>query len=253
MACPVLGDAVALTNSHWRFGIDAVRQSLGVERLEVVNDFQAVALSVPHLTPADWMALGGGEPVAGSPIAVLGPGTGLGVSALIPQPDGGWSALATEGGHRTMAPADEMESRVLDWLRAQGGHVSAERVLSGAGLVHLHAALAAVTGEDRGCATPDQVSSQGLSGACPVCQQALAMFFAMLGTVAGDLALTYGATGGVYLAGGILPRMPQALAQSAFHARFLEKGRFCKYLAPIPVRLITHPQPAFAGLAGLVG
>jgi glucokinase len=246
------GDWVDLTNSAWSFSQDEARRRLGLERLTLVNDFTAVALSVRHLSGDDLVALGGGPSVAGAPIAVLGPGTGLGVSGLVPSPSGQWMALATEGGHVTMAAANEREASVLDWLRRRFGHVSAERVLSGPGLVNLYQALCALDGHDPvdGVAPP-WVLDNAVSGGCAVCGAALELFFAMLGTVSGNLALSLGAKGGLYIAGGILPRVRQAFAASSFRSRFEDKGRFQPYLAAIPVWLIVHPEPAFAGLARL--
>ncbi|WP_096702232.1 glucokinase [Magnetospirillum sp. 15-1] len=252
VASVIDGDRIELTNSPWRFSIDATRQALGLERLEVVNDFTAVALSVRHLKSADLIAIGGGAPEPGLPIAVLGPGTGLGVSALIPSADGEWTALATEGGHVTMAAATEREARILDRLRSQFDHVSAERVLSGQGLVNLYQAVAALSGHQAVFSTPDVITKRGLDGSCPVSREAVETFFAMMGTAAGNLALSLGAKGGVYIAGGILPRMADAFRLSSFRTRFEAHGRFQPYLAAIPTWLITHPLPAFVGLAALV-
>lgn len=252
VASPITGDLVDLTNSAWHFSIEAVRKELGLERFDVVNDFTAVALSVRHLGADDIIKLGGGEPVAGAPIAVLGPGTGLGVSALVPDRAGGWIALAAEGGHATMPSTSDFEDQVIAFLRKRFDHVSVERMLSGPGLVNLYEAVAAIRGQHPAYTTPDAISQRALDGSCLVCREALEMFFAMLGTVAGNLVLSVGARGGVFIAGGILPRMHQALAQSAFRRRFEAKGRFQDYLAPVPVWLVMHPQPAFMGLAGLV-
>lgn len=252
VASPITGDVVDLTNSAWHFSIEQVRRDLGLERLDVINDFTAVALSVRHLAPDHLLKVGGGAAVAGCPMAVLGPGTGLGVSALVPDSAGHWTALATEGGHVTLAAANAQEDAVLDWLRQRFGHVSAERILSGPGMVNLYDALAALRGRPAAYGTPDAISQRALDGSCPLCRETLDMFFAMLGTVAGNLALSVGARGGVFIAGGILPRMRDTFAQSGFRRRFEDKGRFQDYLAPIPTWLVTHPQPAFAGLAGLV-
>lgn len=252
VASPVTGDRVDLTNSAWSFSIKAVRKALAAENFDVVNDFTAVALSVRHLAMSDLVKIGGGEPVPKAPIAVLGPGTGLGVSALVPNSMGGWEALATEGGHVTMAPVDDRETAILAALRIRFGHVSAERVLSGPGLVNLYEAITAIEGRPAAYTAPDAISQRGLDGSCPFCRMALETFFSMLGTVAGNLVLSLGARGGVFIAGGILPRMADAFQRSNFRARFEAKGRFQTYLAPVPVWLITHPQPAFAGLAGLV-
>ncbi|MGE5517800.1 MAG: glucokinase [Bacteroidota bacterium] len=252
VASPITGDVVDLTNSAWHFSIEQVRRDLALDRLEVINDFTAVALSVRRLGPDHVLKVGGGTAAEGAPIAVLGPGTGLGVSALVPDTAGHWSALATEGGHVTLAAANAQEDAVLEWLRQRFGHVSAERVLSGPGMVNLYEALAALRGRPAAYSTPDAISQRGVEGSDPLCREAVDMFFAMLGTVAGNLALTVGARGGVYIAGGILPRMRDAFVQSGFRRRFEDKGRFQDYLAPIPTWLVIHPQPAFAGLAGLV-
>lgn len=252
VASAISGDRIDLTNSPWGFSVEETRQRLGFQRLDVVNDFTAVALSVRHLAPEDLRKLGGGEPVPKTPIAVLGPGTGLGVSGLVPAADGSWVALATEGGHITMPAADERDSALLSYLRARIDHVSAERVLSGPGLVHLYEAVTALGNRSAAYTTPDAISQRGLDNSCPLCREALDTFFAMLGTVTGNLALTMGARGGVFVAGGILPRMADAFAASAFRRRFEAKGRFQAYLAPIPTWLVIHPHPAFIGLVGLV-
>lgn len=252
VASALSGDRVEMTNAAWSFSIAELQSQLGFERLRVVNDFTAVALSVRHIAGADLMELGGGSPLAGAPIAVLGPGTGLGVSGLVPVPSGEWVALATEGGHVTMAAATPQEAQVLEILRGRYGHVSAERVLSGPGLVNLYQALCTVSGIGPAAeVTPPWVLEQAVSGACPAATDALQMFFAMMGTVAGNLALSLGAKGGVFIAGGILPRVKDAFQSSDFRRRFEDKGRFQPYLSAIPVWLILHPEPAFAGLSAL--
>lgn len=253
VASPITGDWVDLTNSAWRFSIDEVRRDLGFERLEVVNDFTAVALSARYMGGEHLVKLGGDMAAPDAPIAVLGPGTGLGVSGIVPAGGGEWTALATEGGHVTMAAADDHEAAILAFLRHRFDHVSAERVLSGPGLVNLYEAICHLRGRTAAYTTPAAISQRGLDGACPLCAETLETFFRMLGTVAGNLALSLGARGGVYIAGGILPRMSDALAGSGFRARFEDKGRFRPYLEPIPAWLIVHPQPAFIGLAGLCG
>lgn len=253
VASPITGDRVDITNSPWDFSIEGVRQALGLERFEVINDFTAVALSVRYVPPEQLVPLGGAAPVPDTPIAVLGPGTGLGVSALVPSGGGRWVALAAEGGHATLPAADEREAALLAWLRRRLGHVSAERVLSGPGLVNLYEAVCALNDRTPAYTTPDAISARALDGSCPQCREALDTFYAMLGTVAGNLALIYGARGGVFVAGGILPRMAEDFAASGFRARFEAKGRFQPFLHAIPSWLIVHPHPAFAGLAGLVG
>jgi glucokinase len=251
IASPVLGDRVELTNRDWSFSIAELKNRLNLERLDVVNDFIAVALSVPRLGANDKVVVGGGVPAFNAPIGVIGPGTGLGVAALVPT-DNGWHPISTEGGHVTMPATNDKEAQVIDWLHARHGHVSAERILSGPGLVNLFAALSELSGKPTANLSPHELTSQALAGD-PLASEALAMFFAMLGTVAGNLALTLGARGGVQIAGGIIPRLLDLFLASDFRRRFEDKGRFSAYLRAIPVHVITHPYPAFVGLAGLVG
>ena len=250
IASPVTGDRVEMTNHIWRFSVEETRNRLGLEQLEVVNDFTAVALAVPYLTPADRVTVGGHAAIDGMPMAVIGPGTGLGVSALLPS-GGGWLPIPSEGGHITMPAADEREAKVIAWLRSRRGHVSAERVLSGPGLVNLYTALRGLLGLDEEPLTPAQLTDMAASGD-PLAREAMAMFFAMLGTVAGNLALTLGAKGGVVIAGGIVPRHLPAFLASDFRQRFDDKGRFRSWLEPIPVHVAIHPFPAFLGLANLL-
>ncbi len=252
IASPVTGDTVAMTNLDWRFSIEDTRRELGLERLDVVNDFMAVALAVPHLKAADLMGLGGGTVAPDSPCAVIGPGTGLGVAAVVPTP-GGWVPLSTEGGHVTMAATEPREAEILAILRERFGHVSAERVLSGPGLVNLFEALSMLEGTaEPERLEPVDVTGRALDGSSAVCREALDIFLAMLGTAAGNLALTLGARGGVYIAGGIVPRMADVLAMSAFRTRFEAKGRFREYLKEIPTAVVLNDHPALLGLGRFV-
>jgi glucokinase len=248
IAAALAGDRVSMTNHPWSFSIGALRDRLGLARLLVINDFTAVALAVPRLGPGDRNQIGGGAPAAGRPVAVLGPGSGLGASGLLPA-GSGWIALTGEGGHQTMAPASERESAVLAAMRRRFDHVSAERCLSGPGLVNLYNALAETDGVPAAPYTAAQITDPETGAADPLCREATAMFCAMLGTVAGNLALTLGAHGGVYIAGGIVPRLGGRFAASEFRARFEAKGRLRPYLAAIPTYVITHKLPAFLGCA----
>lgn len=251
VAGPVTGDEVSLTNHPWSFSIDALRRHLAVERLVVVNDFTAVALATPHLKAGESHQVGGGAARAGAPIGVLGPGSGLGVGGLVPVP-GGWLPVAGEGGHATMAPATAREGVVLDRLRARFDHVSAERVLSGPGLVTLYNTLAEIDGVPAAAYTAAQITDAGIGERDPHCREAVDMFCAMLGTVAGNLALTFGALGGVHVAGGIVPKLGTVFASSAFRERFESKGRLRPYLAGIATFVVAHPFPAFLGLTALL-
>jgi glucokinase len=246
-AGPVSGNRTRLTNRGCVVDGAEIARALGIAAVLVVNDFAAMSWSLPGLARADLFPLGGGAAEPGEPMAVLGPGTGLGVGAFLP-PD---RALVTEGGHASLAANDPREAAVIGWLRARYGHVSAERALSGMGLSNLHAALAAVDGTPAPKRDAAAVTAAGLSGECALCREALSMFCAMLGGVAGDLALLYGARGGVFVAGGIAPRFPEFIAASDFRARFEAKGRFGQWLQPVPAYIVTRLDAAMLGLAAL--
>ncbi len=247
VASPVTGDEVRLTNLDWSFSIAGVRDELGLERLEVLNDFTALALGVPHLAATDTRILKPGTPRTAAPIAVLGPGTGLGVSILVAAGDG-WTALASEGGHGDLAATNEREWQVAQALGRRFGHVSAERALSGPGLVNLHRAVGELRGGTAADLRPEEVVAAATTGD-EAAAEAVALFCGWLGAVAGDLALTAGALGGVYLGGGVLPAMGKAFDVARFVARFVDKGRFAGYLEPVPVLLISAPDVALRGAA----
>lgn len=248
VAAPVCGDQITLTNRDWCFSVSKTRNALGLERLEVVNDFAAQAMALPSLTPDDWAAAGGGDAEPGAPMAVLGPGSGLGVAGLVPSPGGRWVVVSGEGGHATIAPANDREADVLSLLRRRIGHVSAERVISGPGLVNLYQSLCELEGRHAATFSPSDITTAAQSGGNSLCVEATAMFFSFLGIAAGNLALTLGARGGVYIAGGIVPQLLDLIDHSPFRARFEEKGRFSTWLSRIPTRVILHPRPAFLGL-----
>ncbi|MBV9990760.1 MAG: glucokinase [Alphaproteobacteria bacterium] len=235
VAGPVGEGRVALTNLGWNFSADALGASLGMN-VELINDFEAIALSVPHLQASDLMTVGP-EIEGRGPVAIVGPGTGLGVAGFA---HGG--AIVTEGGHADFAPADDVEIGILRTLRARFGHVSWERVLSGPGLVNLHQALGG-----REALSPQEITAR--VGRDPLCAQTFERFCAILGSAAGDVALTLGARGGVLIAGGILPAMREAFAASGFRARFEAKGRFAGYLKAIPTRLIVQDHAGLIGAA----
>jgi glucokinase len=251
VASAITGDRVGMTNHPWNFSIRALATRFGFDRLEVINDFTALALALPHLKPEDRIRVGSGDAVAGAPIAVLGPGSGLGVSGLIPSGKS-WVALTGEGGHVTMAPATDRESAVLDRMRRHFDHVSAERALSGPGLVNLYNALAQLDAIPSRGYTAAQITDLAMSGSDGLCVETTAMFCAMLGTVAGNLALTLGARGGVYIGGGIVPKLGETFLRSSFRQRFEAKGRLEAYLAAIPTFVVIHPLPAFIGCAALL-
>jgi glucokinase len=251
VASPVTGDRVDMTNHPWSFSIKALKRRLGLRHLRVVNDFAAIAYAIPELERGDLVKIGGGSRVVDRPIGIIGPGTGLGVAGLVAA-EGHWHAVDTEGGHATLPAADSREAEIIAVLRERFGHVSAERALSGPGLVNLYDAIAALEGAEPASFEPSDVLARGRAGSDPMCVEALATFCAMLGTVAGNLALTFGALGGIYIAGGIVPRLGAWFAKSPFRERFEAKGRFRDYQRAIPTCVITHPNPGLLGLKALL-
>jgi len=249
IATVVTGDEVRMTNHPWSFSIAELKRSLGLERCLVINDFTALAMSLPALAAADLRAIGGGTAVAGAAIGLLGPGTGLGVSGLVPCGAGAWSPLSGEGGHVTLAASSESEAALLSWLRSRLGHVSAERVLCGSGLVNLYQAICALDGAVTRTLTPAQITATALDQSDAQCVAAVSQFAAFLGNVAGNLALTLGARGGVYIGGGIVPRLGEAFDAALFRRHFEAKGRFGDYLASIPTAVIVAPAPGLLGAA----
>lgn len=246
VATPVTGDAVEMTNSPWRFSRTALQAELGLDVLLVLNDFEALALSLPGLRDTQLRAHAAAPSGRGT-LSVIGPGTGLGVSTVT-ETAAGWVALAGEGGHATLAPADEHESALLQQVRREYAHVSAERLLSGIGLPVLHAAVAAVGGHTVETLSTRLIVEHGLAGE-PVCSATLDHFCALLGGFAGNVALTVGARGGVFIGGGIVPRLGDRFFQSRFRERFEAKGRFRDYLADVPTALITDTLAALGGAA----
>jgi glucokinase len=251
IANPITGDAVRMTNHHWAFSQSAVRAEFGLRRLRLLNDFTALALALPDLTSEQLRQLGGQSAVADAPKALLGAGTGLGVSGLLPNGQGGWVPVQGEGGHVTL-PAETVRERVLmDGLKARYGHPSSERLLSGQGLLDAFEILCAADGAAvSDIDSPAAVTEAAVQARHPHAVEALSLFCALLGSCAGNLALTLGARGGVYIGGGIAPRLGVALDASAFRARFEAKGRFSAFLRDIPVWIITaNPSPALFGAA----
>ena len=249
VATAVTGDKVVFTNSHWGFSRRALQTALGLDSLLILNDFESLAMSLPGLRAQQWRAHGQSPPLAGAALAVVGPGTGLGVGAVVPTPSGQWVAVPGEGGHATLAAADALESDLLAWLRQRHAHVSAERLLSGSGLPLLHQALAAVRGESAEALSAADIVERGVAETAPLCSQTLDSFSALLGSFAGNVALTLGARGGLYIGGGIVPRFADRFFASQFRQRFEAKGRFAPYLAAIPTALITDTLAALGGAA----
>ena len=248
IACPVSGDTVRFTNRDWAFSVSALEHKLMIAGLSVVNDFTAIALALPHLRDDQMMNIGDGSLRSDAPKVVLGPGTGLGVAASIPVA-GEWHPVASEGGHVTLAALCDEDARIIDYVRAKHGHVSAERLLTGPGLRLLYEAQSALAGCSRRVLHPEDVTQLAAGGHDPVAVKVMDRFFSLLGGVAGNLALSFGARGGVYLAGGVLQQIPDLLMHSGFRESFEDKGRFRSYLAPVATALIIDPQPALLGLS----
>lgn len=252
IANPVDGDAIRMTNHHWAFSIEAARRALGLETLLVVNDFTALAMSLPTLGAGDLAPVGGGAALAGGAIGLVGAGTGLGVSGLVPSGER-WIPLNSEGGHVAFSPLDEREVLVLRHAWQRYDHVSAERFVSGPGLVLIREALAMSRGmtQDREL-SPSDIVTRGLSGSDALSLEAIDCFCGMLGTVAANLAVTLGARGGIYIGGGVVPRLGAYFVASPFRPRFERKGRFSEFTARIPTWLITAPYPALQGASAIL-
>jgi glucokinase len=251
VAGPVEGERAVMTNCPWVIDAAELRRVLGIPGVHVINDFEATAWSLGALEPDHVAAVGAGRALAGAPMVVLGPGTGLGLACHVPRPDAP-VVIATEGGHVTLAPSTPREDAVVAWLRGRFGHASAERALSGSGLENLYRAIAALDGADVSARDATAITQAGVAGTCPVSRAALDMFCAMLGTFAGNAALSFGARGGVFIAGGIAPRIVDYLIGSELRTRFDAKGRFRAYMEAIPLNVIVHPDYAFIGLKSLV-
>lgn len=254
VAAPVVGDQVRFSNRAWSFSRTELQRQLGLETLQLLNDFGAVAWALPQLELGERVTLHG-DPAAAlrGPVSVLGPGTGLGMALLVGGGEGDWQAVETEGGHISFAPLDDEERCIERWISARFGRCSNERLLSGAGLSHIHAALA---GEHPGQAhspwpplrDPAELVAAALAGDDQLARRTLARFCAVLGSVAGDAALIHGART-LMIAGGIVPRLLPFLRSSAFHERFLAKGRYADWMETVAIHVITHPHPGLLGAA----
>jgi glucokinase len=252
IANPVDGDLVRMTNHHWEFSIEALRAGLGLETLVVVNDFTALAMALPYLSADQKVRIGGGTALAGQLIGLIGAGTGLGVSGIVPVGEH-WVPLRSEGGHVSFAPADETELEILRFAWREHSHVSAERLMSGMGLELIYRALRENAGLDSPAElSAAEISHRALQGTCPICLRTVESFCAMLGGFAGNVAVTVGALGGMYIGGGIVPRLGHLFANSKFRERFEAKGRFSNYLSNIPTYLITAEYPAFLGVSAIL-
>ena len=254
LANPISGDYIRMTNRDWEFSTDEVRRALGLSTLLIVNDFTALAMALPGFEPKDLMQIGGGAPQSHAVAGVLGPGTGLGVSGVIPTIDG-FVTLGSEGGHVNFAPADEREFAILQHAWQEWPHVSNERLISGPGIELMYRALARRNGATAEQAPPRSTAdivSGALDEQDALCLEVLETFAGMLGSAAANLAVTLGAFGGIFIGGGIVPRIAEWFATSPFRARFEAKGRFTAYIAQIPTYVIMTPNPALHGVSRIL-
>ncbi len=255
IANPVEGDEVRMTNYHWQFSIEQMRQRLRLATLVVVNDFTSLAMALPRLAPSQRRQVGGGAPRERSVVGILGSGSGLGVSGLIPLETAtgpGYVALGTEGGHTSFSPRDEREIAILRYGLTQFPHVSFERLLSGPGLELIYRALAARAGQAPEALAAPEITRRALDGSDAVCSESLQAFCAMLGTAAANLAVTLGALGGIYIGGGIVPRLGEYFDRSRFRERFEDKGRFSDYVKAIPTYVVTAEHATFVGASAIL-
>lgn len=243
-ACPVASGEINMTNNHWAFNSREMQQRLNLTTFKVINDFTAQALALPELPEASLLKIGGGEPLESAAKLIIGPGTGLGVAGLKPVAEH-WLPLPGEGGHAAVSPTCEQDFAVLEKLQQQLGYVSWESVLCGSGLEQLyrvHSELAGINDERK-----DVEITTGALNDEPLCKQVLMHFFSLLGRAASNAALTLGAQGGVYIAGGIIPRVKELFAESDFRREFERNDKMSGYVANIPTYLITHDNPGLLG------
>ena len=248
IAGPVTGDRIKMTNLSWEFSVETVRKQFQLSNLEVINDFGAQAYATLYMADADLPVVKEGDSLPTSPRAILGPGTGLGVAGLINQA-GRWYPLCGEGGHITYAPTSDIEVAIREVIEPSGKHVSVEKFVSGPGLKNIYTALAAVKDQAVDDISPGQISALAMSQESALAVEALNLFFKILGSAAADVTLVMGAWGGVYLGGGILPKVESQFHQGPFIDSFVAKGRMGAILEKVPVRLMKGDKPALAGAA----
>lgn len=248
VATPVIGDLIKLTNYDWSFSIAGIREQFGFQRLKVINDFTALALSIPLIGADELQQVGGGKADPDGAIALLGAGTGLGVSGLI-RSAAGWYPLSGEGGHVTLGARNARELAIFAAFWQTYGHMSAERLLSGTGLEEFYQVICQLDGKVAETLQPQDISARAIAGSCPACMETMSLFCEWLGVVAANLALSLGATGGVYIGGGIVPKLGDYFVNSRFREAFETKGRFRQYMQAVPVYIIHADNPALRGAA----
>lgn len=246
VACPATADKVKFTNNPWVFSKEALKAEFALDRLVVVNDFTGLAMSVPYLDGDDLITLFDGPGRPGLPLAIVGAGTGLGVSGLLPH-EGHWIPIQGEGGHVSLPAVDDLDFEIVKFLTHELGRVSAERILSGMGIENLYRALCAIEGREITPKSVAEIVGAALDGTDPLCKTVLDRFCMFLGGVAGDVVLTLGAFDGVFIGGGIGPRIADFMAKSALKERMIAKGRFRDLMNDVPVHLMMAKYPALIG------
>ncbi len=260
IACPVDDDFISMTNLPWQFSQAELKQKLRLNSLHLINDYTAIAMAIPLLSDAQKVKVGGGDSVAGKPISVCGPGTGLGVANLFPIASSTgtkWQCVSGEGGHIDFAAINHTEQQVFNFIQAFKNRVSYEQLLSGFGLEQIYQALVFINQGKTINTESDKLSAKDITakatqGQCDICQQTLTLFCDVLGSFAGNLALIMNSQGGVYIAGGIVPRFIDYLKNSNFRARFEAKGRLAHITEQAPTYVITEQQPGLLGAAAYI-
>ncbi|SEL11648.1 glucokinase [Colwellia chukchiensis] len=248
IACPVDKDLIVMTNLPWQFSQAELKAQLQFKQLILINDFTAIAHAIPQLTDAEKVQVGQGRVIDNKPIAICGPGTGLGVASLVACHDG-WLSLSGEGGHADFAPVDQQEIKILQFLAEKYHRVSYEQLLSGLGIEQIYQALSADKSGQAVYYSAREITEKALSKQCELAVATLKQFCRILGSFAGNLALTLGSHGGVYIAGGVVPRFLEFFADSEFRERFEAKGRLSSFNQPIPTFVVTAEQPGLVGAA----
>jgi glucokinase len=252
IACPVDHDLISMTNLPWNFSQQELKQQLELNSLCLINDYTAIAMAIPFLNDTQKIKIGGGSYTSDKVISICGPGTGLGVATLTPIANK-WYCLSGEGGHVDFAPVDEIEIQILQYLLESKRRVSYEQLLSGYGLEQIFQALAHLQKSQNGQVinydklSAEQITARAIVNSCNICYQALSIFCGVLGSFAGNLALTANSLGGVYIAGGIAPRFIEFIEQSNFRERFEDKGRLSSLTKQTPTYVIIESQPGLLG------
>jgi glucokinase len=255
IACPTDNDIISMTNLPWQFSQQAIIKALNLNSLTMINDYTAIAMAIPLLTNKQKVKIGGGERTKNKPIAVCGPGTGLGVAHLVPVSFNGksqWHSFSGEGGHVDFAAVDDLDIKIFQYLQKIKTRVSYEQLLSGYGLEQIYQAICTINGTSERHLSAADISQKAVTNSCDICTQALAQFCKVLGSFAGNLALTLHCQGGVYIAGGIVPRFIEFIEKSEFRARFENKGRLSNICIHTPTYVITEAQPGLLGAAALL-